>query len=996
MQTIPQTRAPIPYIDNPYNYMLNLFGVVAPYSQQFIQPPNAKELADDLDAFWKHTQENPPEVMKADGFTGFVPFDWGKRGVEKGRFHPLLGASTVEAMPLPPEPPIPYFQRLSAVDLATRIAMIEQYVETAHSVGKIKQIMPYIDFQTQLFGRHNEPPAKAADAWGFWEFYDAWNEYAGPLGPYGLGPKPPPPTTWLAQWEDQSLKKLSLPDQFTDLTGLSFAYDPYKPPPPNQPNYPPYGDAYRYTVCIATQGWAMWWKQVVQWAARVGYDGVYVDNAGFAACWNSECQEAYRNWLQENFTAEEIRRYFTTCKPQSLLTDSSLEYQWYQEHPAQSHNWVTPNWSHYGALTSPIFPDTEAYVGRYCCGIEPNGGGTAVLSHITTPHVGDPNALPTNADLLLSFFYKTDGVVQATLKMTWENLPTAPLESEQVLALVDDWTQVVIALKSPVQVADLLLVFEVTGTGRIWFDEFWLGTGTELPELDITLHRPNIDPPDPVRAWAAQTFWSSLADERLGYLREQGRQVNPEFKLFTNGFHAVDADYFLSEGRAISDEVYRIDQGFPPGTYHPYAPPLQIMGNHVRPKQITEPLVVTNIFDYKYVHSRRVRGFFGYHIPLWFSATMEDKNLSSDENIEHLKKYAHNTDSALLNLAEAAAFGGGAACDAARLIAEYYLYKDGAHAAAILAVEKNFWDFIGRHKHRYSGYHTHADVGIVYHDLSDKRSPDFVNNSPANAVDPPYSSTYPAVHLLMDLAKGLGSRGVLWDLLTENRCNEENFAGLRALIYQDIARISEAEVHAVLEFLGEGGLVIAAGTVGDDDEWFRMRLLNPGAAWPPVGKAPKDYKGTRDHPDAFQQPAGLGKLIYQPDPFTVDQVIAAIEDHLQRTVQILGNVSDEALAQLRVNAWVRDEGGGTVTLHVLNYNVPLGVDNGGQVQSLPNVQVSMPVPVQMKVNVVRLYSPETNSPPPVVPFPTTMFQLENGLVKFEIPGLGIYTLAVIE
>ena len=41
---------------------------------------------------------------------------------------------------------------------------------------------------------------------------------------------------------------------------------------------------------------------------------------------------------------------------------------------------------------------------------------------------------------------------------------------------------------------------------------------------------------------------------------DQGRQINPDFKLFTNGFHAVHADFFLSEGRAsgITDEVYRV------------------------------------------------------------------------------------------------------------------------------------------------------------------------------------------------------------------------------------------------------------------------------------------------------------------------------------------------------------------------------------------------------------------------------------------------------
>jgi hypothetical protein len=485
--------------------------------------------------------------------------------------------------------------------------------------------------------------------------------------------------------------------------------------------------------------------------------------------------------------------------------------------------------------------------------------------------------------------------------MHWIKAPPPGLKSEQALGLVKDWTQAVIALKSPTITADLQLVFQVAGTGRIWFDEFWLGIGTELPELAITLYRPQIDndPPDPVRAWAAQTFWSSLAEEKLGYLREQGRQVNPEFKLFTNGFHAVHADYFLSEGRAINDEVYRIDQGFPPGTYLPYAPPLQILGNHDRPKRITGRFLVTNIFDYKYIHSLRKPEFFGYHIPLWFSATMEDKNLSTSENTENQKKYAHNTDSTLLNLAEAAAFGGGAGCDAARLIAEHYLYEDDARAAAIRAVEKNFWDFIERHKHLYAGAQPHADVGIVFHDLSDHSSVDSVINAPANAVDndSPFSPSYPALHAIMDLAKGLAGRGVLWDLLTENRCNMKNFAGLGALIYQDIARISEAEVQAVLEFMKQGGLVIASGTVGDEDEWFRMRILNPGPAWPPVGKPPTDANGAREHHDPIpSQQIGLGSLIYQPEPLTVAQVIAATEKHLHRTVQILGNVSEEALA----------------------------------------------------------------------------------------------------
>jgi hypothetical protein len=32
---------------------------------------------------------------------------------------------------------------------------------------------------------------------------------------------------------------------------------------------------------LNTQGWACWWKQAIQWMARMGDDGVFIDNANF-------------------------------------------------------------------------------------------------------------------------------------------------------------------------------------------------------------------------------------------------------------------------------------------------------------------------------------------------------------------------------------------------------------------------------------------------------------------------------------------------------------------------------------------------------------------------------------------------------------------------------------------------------------------------------------------------------------------------------------------
>lgn len=378
--------------------------------------------------------------------------------------------------------------------------------------------------------------------------------------------------------------------------------------------------------------------------------------------------------------------------------------------------------------------------------------------------------------------------------------------------------------------------------------------------------------------------------------------------------------------------------------------------------EITAPHLVTNLFDYKYIHSRRVPGFFGYHIPQWIHAAGPGF-------------YEHNPDSVLLNLAEMAAFGGGAGCDAG-LRHNYPRYGGdpallSGEAVPLRAMEKQFWQFIQAHQHRFSGYNTYADVGIVYHGLSYAELDQF--------------------HQILDLAKSLAGHGVLWDVLTENRCNAQNFAGLRVLIYQDVAQISAAEAQAVLEFIGQGGLVLAAGVVGDIDEWFRMRLPNPANVWPPVGQPP-DANKARARPAAFQQKGGTGKLIYQPTPFTADQVIAAVEQHLGRTVQMVGNLPAEAVERLRLNAWFRTEGNDTITLHVVNYDVPLDKNKSlGEVQPLSNVQISVPAPSGMKVTAVWLCSPENDEPPQPAPF-----TIANGLVTFAMPSLRIYTLAVIE
>ena len=118
------------------------------YSKCFgttVEDPEASE------TFCRARRNNPPEVM-AGAALGRVSRSTGDiRGALKAKFIRFLGNSTQRD----PADPATGFGRLPPAQLATRIALIEQYTDAAHSLGKIKRIMPYIDFGTQLFGRHD-------------------------------------------------------------------------------------------------------------------------------------------------------------------------------------------------------------------------------------------------------------------------------------------------------------------------------------------------------------------------------------------------------------------------------------------------------------------------------------------------------------------------------------------------------------------------------------------------------------------------------------------------------------------------------------------------------------------------------------------------------------------------------------------------------------------------------------------------------------------------
>ena len=1051
-----ESRAPIPWEANVGNWFQYMF------SSSLLDPNIYKENGPEIfSKFLKSLADSPRNILMGSTFFGEIPFNYGRGPVADngGRFG---GIQYISSNPdeIPPNSSDLIYGRwndptanlctgwdlLPADVLAERIEKIKLYTKALHEFGKVKRIMPYIDFSSGLYGRHNSPtyidnpctclegfpdwiitdpadpqydpndplnklhehyvctdcPAPITDpndpnnsppkSYGFWEFYERWDEYARPNGLFELGTKPPPPTEWLRTWSptasyNQDLGVGLSAAEKNDLKQFSFGYTGSVRACERQ------GPNLRYAVCINHQGWELWWRQVVRWIAIVGYDGVFVDNSTFQDCWNSECEAGYQVWLEENFTGQEIERYFTKNLPLSILLEATAGEGWYID---PNNNWAGKYWSYSGSnggIQNPISPDSDALQSLYCYKVTGPGDIANTQSCLSQP-VGILPLDYFNTRLKFLFYYRITGSVEINLLIEWQingQVVSSHIFPISSLANEMEWVPSnPIKFNSPMNAASLYIAFQVSGAGTVWFDGMWLGKESDSLERQIrTLDNSNANN---IVHWASLAYWLFTSDQKLGYLRDEGRKINPDFEVFSNGFHSVNVDYFETEGKVFDLEAHREDVGKFPGMYDPHGTPLTFtdrtdcQDNNI---SINAPLLVSNIFGYKYIHSSRRPGSFGYHMPQLFAYI---------DDLHDQGTYLLNEDTALLNMAEMAAFGGGTGIDN-RLRAYYNIYGYTPYEISPLAlnirdVEDRFWNDVKDYNYLFAGYHTHADIAIVFHD--------FTTTEPCNAFD----------HL-MSFVKGLAGKGVLWDVLSENRCTLENFKRYKCIIYQDIERISEAELNAVKDYLDPAignGIVIAANIVGNFDEWFRPRYLGVGTeniledTWPPININPFESINpphSSDDPRIPQPSFTNGNLVYQDHSLNPDAVIDILNSDFNLQLQIATLPNQGSVAGLRFNTWIKYESDTTIALHILNYNVSMGIANGGKVTSIDNkLIISLLLPVQnvqsvINVKSITLYEPGINKPP--LTLNQNAFTLDpSSRLIFTIPSLIVYTIALIE
>ena len=184
---------------------------------------------------------------------------------------------------------------LTPEELRLRIKATEKFTQDVHAAG-VKTVVPYISPMTAY--------GNAEKRLGFFQFFDAWADYE---KEFDLGPRPSgDPLDW-SQLDKDGKTYFRMGGGSEDAEGLT-----------------------RYSMCVNNPGWRRWQMLVADWAARAGYDGLWMDNVLVHRCYCKYCQavakelntdltrDADRVWL------ESYSRYFRDLRAEGSRRKGSF------------------------------------------------------------------------------------------------------------------------------------------------------------------------------------------------------------------------------------------------------------------------------------------------------------------------------------------------------------------------------------------------------------------------------------------------------------------------------------------------------------------------------------------------------------------------------------------------------------------------------------------------------------------------------------------------
>jgi len=177
---------------------------------------------------------------------------------------------------------------ITPAEIRREMERVRDYVDQLHKAG-VSIVIPYICDYT-IIGDHER-------RLGFWEFYDKWDEYED----LGFGPKPPvDPIEWMSQ------ERYPRGSSYYRHVREMFRYSEY------------YGRfLYVYHPCLNNEYWREYLKSLTKLIARLGYDGVFVDN-NCMSCFCPICQRKFKEYLRGKYTPGELQEQFGTSNVEDL------------------------------------------------------------------------------------------------------------------------------------------------------------------------------------------------------------------------------------------------------------------------------------------------------------------------------------------------------------------------------------------------------------------------------------------------------------------------------------------------------------------------------------------------------------------------------------------------------------------------------------------------------------------------------------------------------
>jgi len=300
-------------------------------------------------------------------------------------------------------------------------------------------------------------------------------------------------------------------------------------------------------------------------------------------------------------------------------------------------------------------------------------------------------------------------------------------------------------------------------------------------------------------------------------------------------------------------------------------------------------------------------------------------------------QWAMNADAARLGMAECAAFSGGGGF----LVAPRFdVYHDALN---------DLREFIEGHPDLYAGLLPWTDTAVLA------------------LAEQGWLGNRAHLALVKRLTPALADAHVRFELVPERRLDAEPWAEARTVAAGQVVVLADRHVQALARFVEAGGTLLVSGPFAEKDEYLRPRAVLPAPLDRVAGLA-----------DGQSVAAGRGRLVRADQEGALATAIGAAGLAVRRG-------DGQPTAGIRL-ATYRSTDGRRLILHLVNYNVPLGVEPL-PVEAAADLAVAVPLPRGRTLAGFRVLSPDP-------PSPAAEVTVSAGVATVRIPQLRIY--AVVE